>query len=124
MTKIKRTYIHCELLEEAPMWGSSNTSRLDLMIDRCVDLFKESDSFLLSCREVLRKWPNSAMQNLSAKACNRVAWMGQAAQCINHGAVEYETRAAWRLLDDEDREICNDIAKKVIEEWEECQRTG
>lgn len=92
------------------------------MVDKCVDLFKEPDSFLVACRSVLSKWPNSSMQNLSARACNRIAWLGQAAQCVNHEAVEYETRTAWRLLDDEEREICNAIANEVIKEWEECQK--
>lgn len=62
------------------------------------------------------------MQNLSARSKNRVAWLGQSAQCVNHEAVEYETRTAWRLLDDEEREICNNIAEQVIEEWEQCQK--
>ena len=122
MKRIKRTYLHCDLFEEAPMWGSSNKSRLDIQVDKACDLFRESDSFLHACRMVLFKWPNSSIQNLSSRGSNRRAWIGQAAQCVNNGSVEYETRTAWRLLDDEEREECNRIADLVIEEWEQCQR--
>lgn len=122
MKKIKRTYIHCDMLEEAPMWGSSNATRQDEMVDSCVNLFREYDMFEQACRNVLKEWPNSSLHNLSARVLNRIAWMGQAAQCVNHGAVEYETRTAWRLLDNEEREKCNRIAFNVIEEWERCQK--
>jgi len=122
LKKIKRTYLHCDLLEEAPMWGSSNASRLDLYTDKACDLFREKDSFLNACRDVLASWPNSSLQNLSSRGSNRKAWLGQAAQYVNNGAVEYETRTAWRLLDDDERDSCNAIAEKVIGEWEKCQR--
>ncbi len=124
MKKVKRTYLHCEKLEEAPMWGSSNPGDQQLKVERAADLFREFDSFREACRGVLVEWPNSSMQNLSARVLNRKAWLGQAASYIQTGAVEYETRGAWRLICESERDTCNQIASDVIQEWEyqQCQK--
>lgn len=122
MKKVKRTYLHCDLLEEAPMWASAKTSDYELHAERTADLMRESDSFLSACRRVLIEWPNSSMQNLSSRGSNRCAWIGQAASMLNHQSVEMTTRMGWRLLSDSEKEEANRVAKQVIEEWEQCQR--
>lgn len=124
MKKIKRQYIHCEQLEEAPMWGSLPPKNHALYAERACNLFAEIDCFELACRRVLEEWPNSAMQNLSARALNRLAWLGQAACYIETGSVEYTTRMGWRMLDFEERAYANNTAQKVIEWWElqQCQK--
>lgn len=120
--KIKRVYIHCDKLEEAGMWGNLPPSDHDLYSERACNLFSEPDAFEIACRRVLKEWPNSSIQNLSARSLNRQAWIGQAACYIETGSVEYTTRIGWRMLDFSERDIANEVADKVIREWEECQK--
>lgn len=122
MKKVKRTYFHCEKLEEAPMWASAKTKDYELHSERSADLMREYDAFKDACRAVLSEWPNSSMQNLSARCMNRMAWIGHAANWLNHGSVEYTTRMGWRMLDDTEQEIANKAANEIIEEWEQCQK--
>ena len=122
MNKIKRTYFHCEDLEEAPMWGNIKPTDQDLFIDRSADLMREPDSFKLACREVLAKWPNSSIHNLSARGMNRMAWLGHAACYLSHESVEFTTRLGWRCLDQDEQKEANKVANEIIEEFEECQK--
>ena len=117
-----RVYHHCDLLEEAPMWGNAKPSEQEVLIEKSFDLLTSENGFIEACRAVLDKWPYSSEHNLSAKCLNRKAWMGWAACCVNHGSTEYTTRNAWRYLSDEQKDKANAIAQTVIEEWEECQK--
>ena len=122
MKKVKRTYFHCDDLEEAPMWATAKTKDHELYAERSADLMKESDSFKEACRRAVKEWPNSSMQNLSARGMNRMAWIGHAANWLNHGSVESTTRMGWNLLDLEEQIKANKIANEVIEEWELCHQ--
>ena len=120
--KIKRTYVHCELLEEAPMWGNIKPKDHAFYAEKSADLMRESDSFLNACRNVFSEWPNSCLQNLSARCMNREAWLGHAANYLSHYSVEYTTRIGWRMLDSDEQEEANRIARIAIKEWESCQK--
>lgn len=122
MKKVKRTYFHCELLEEAPMWESAKARNFDIHSEKSADLMRESDAFKHACSRVLLDWPFSSMQNLSSRGSNREAWLGQAACYLAHGSVEYTTRMGWRFLSDEERDLANKVAGEIISEWEQCQR--
>ena len=122
MKKVKRTYFHCNDLEESPMWGNIKPKEHDLYAEKSADLMRESDSFKIACDAVLSEWPNSSMQNLSARCLNRIAWLGQAASYLANGSTEYTTRLGWRMLDDDERLLANKVASETIEEWEQCQR--
>ena len=122
MKKVKRTYFHCNDLEEAPMWATAKTKDSDLSAERSADLMREYDSFKDACRYVLSEWPNSSMQNLSARGMNRMAWIGHAANWLNHNSVESTTRIGWNMLDSEEQRQANKAANEIIEEWELCQK--
>ena len=122
MKKVKRIYIHCEQLEEAPMWGNIKPKDHDLYAEKSADLMREIDAFKEACRNAIAKWPNSSMQNLRARCLNRMAWLGHAASYVDNGSVEYTTRLGWRMLDDNEQILANKAANEVIEEWEQCQR--
>ena len=123
MRKVKRTYFHCDKLEEAPMWGSAKTKDYALHSERSADLMREYDAFKVACRFVIDEWPNSSMQNLSSRGSNRLAWLGQAASWLNHQSVEYTTRMGWRMLGKDEQLQANNVAKEIIEEWEQCQKS-
>lgn len=119
---MKRQYIHCEQLEEAPMWGNLPPKDHRLYAERACNLFAELDCFKTACERVIKEWPNSCLHNLSARIQNRRAWLGQAACYIETGSVEYTTRKGWRMLDFSERDRADDIAEQVIKEWEQCQK--
>lgn len=121
--KVKRTYFHCDLLEEAPMWAAAKSKDVELHSERSADLMREYDAFKNACRNVITQWPYSSMQNLSSRGSNRFAWIGQAACWLNHESVEYTTRIGWRLLDDDEQNQANRVANEIIEEWEQCQKS-
>lgn len=122
--KIERTYIHCDLLEEAPMWDSVSSNRWDDFADRSAMLFREIDCFYDSCKKVINEWPNSCIHNLSNRSLNRCSWLGQAACFVELGSVEYTTRLGWRCLDEDEKSAANECALRVIKEWEveQCQK--
>ena len=69
-------------------------------------------------REVVERWTCAAEQVLTNAAINRRAWLGQAACCLYAGCKEDETRKAWWLLTDEEQRTANQIAEKVIADYE------
>ena len=69
-------------------------------------------------REIVKRWKVSTEQVLTNASCNRRAWLGQAACCLYAGVREDETREAWGLLKDEERNKANEIAEKVIADYE------
>lgn len=69
-------------------------------------------------REVVKRWKNSSEQVLTNTSCNRRAWLGQAACCLYAGVREDETRQAWGLLKDEEQNKANEVADKVIADYE------
>ena len=118
MAKIKRVYHHCDLLEEAPMWGNAPPSETDRLIDEARILLSNCDRFSLACREVFIAWPYSSEHNLSAVRTNRKAWLGWAACYVAIGSTEYTTRNGWRLLSKQQQEDANATAASAIKEWE------
>lgn len=68
--------------------------------------------------EVKKRWCIACEQIFSNPRLNRIAWLGQAACCLYGGVKEDETRQAWGLLTDSQRERANAIADSVIKEWE------
>ena len=69
-------------------------------------------------REVKKRWRIACEQVFSNPQVNRKAWLGQAACCLYAGVKEDETREAWWLLTDGEREAANAIAETIISEWE------
>lgn len=67
---------------------------------------------------VVKEWPTATDFNLSNKTQNRRAWLGQAACCIQYGCHEDETREAWGMMSEYNRESANRIAQSIIDEWE------
>ena len=123
MKKIKRQYVHCNVLEEAPMWGNAKPRDRDLLIDKAFDLLNEPDAFEIACKQVTADWPNSSLQNLSSRGSNRKAWLGWAACYVACNSTEYTTRQAWRMLSEEQKDAANLTVHNVIERWEKCQKS-
>lgn len=96
------------------MWSKHTNS--DYQTTDAIDVLLDPESPML---RVITEWPISTAQNLTDIKSNRKSWLGQAACCIEKGVPEHITRAAWFMLTDEQRNKANEIAKQIIELWEE-----
>ena len=70
-------------------------------------------------QRVINEWKYACEYRLSNRSINRVAWLGQACMCLYAGLKESETRKGWWTLTDEERERANNIAKQLIDQWEQ-----
>ena len=77
--------------------------------------FKLYGSFM---SRVANEWKHSCEHNLTNKSLNRKAWIGHAACALAFRCPEKVVCSAWWSLTKEQRLNANNIAKKVIEEWE------
>lgn len=88
------------------------------LCDRSVELLGNPAEFELAASNVLRQWPIATEVNLTNRGCNRRAWLGRASCCLKHGASECVTRPAWFLLSQQQQDEANEVADRLIAEWE------
>ena len=81
-------------------------------------LLSNPGGFDSCCGVMIATWVISAAVNLTNIHTNRRAWIGQAACCFNHGAVERSVREAWKGLTCEERTKANRIANEWITKYE------
>lgn len=97
---------------------SADLGHKEMQIGRAEILLSNPERFKKACESVLQKWPNSTAHNLTNTECNRNAWLGQAACCLEYGVPEILTRVAWGRLDNATRLEANRIATLCIKRWE------
>lgn len=76
--------------------------------------------FGAATRRVLDEWPRSCLHFLSKTSINRVAWMGQAAACIDMG-LSRKYRSGFMLLSSTEKHRANLVAIEAIKLWEHGQ---
>ena len=94
------------------------------LIKSCANLLKDVDSFYKIMLNVIQEWRKSSEVNLTNTSRNRQAWLGQASCCYKYNAPEYITKLAWRTLTKDQQDKANDMADKVIFEWEKIYING
>lgn len=82
------------------------------------DLLADPDAFFETAREMVREWPNAAIQNLRYMWTGRNAWVGQASCTYSVGAPAVATREAWGTLALDQQRDANAVAMRVRTEWE------
>lgn len=87
-------------------------------IDFCIELLSDVKIFLYTGRKMILSWPIASEENLTNKSINRKAWIGQATCNFNHGATETETKIAWGKIPDKIKIQANQVAEKIIIEYE------
>jgi hypothetical protein len=111
---------------KAGMWGRA--VHVDAKAEAACRVLGDPDVFYNAACDMLRDWPKAAEHNLTNREQNRRAWVGQATCCYLTGASEEATRLAWWLLLLSEREAANEVADRVIAEWEavraETERPG
>jgi hypothetical protein len=124
---IDRVFHHYELWEDwrAGFYRDVEPYEVNELIGSACSLLSDSERLRRSMMRVVRQWPFSAEVNLTNLGCNRQAWLGQAACCIELGVPEQLTRQAWGLLLESHRVRANAVADSVINLWvgerTECQ---
>lgn len=90
----------------------------EVLIQKAIDVLSDPVEFYILCLFVLEEWKIASDVNLSNRACNRKAWLGQAACCYKSKVPELLTREAWQRLSEEQRFAANVIAKKIVDKYE------
>jgi hypothetical protein len=77
----------------------------------------DTPRFIAAMHKVLERWPHSCEQFLTNTQINRIAWMGQAAMCIETG-VPSSFRGGFKLLSPSQQREANKNAQLMIELWQ------
>jgi hypothetical protein len=72
--------------------------------------------FEIGLIRVISEWKNSCEHYLTNNSMNRIAWLGQAAMCIETG-VPSEFRGGFSLMTKEQQEEANLLALKYLNKW-------
>jgi hypothetical protein len=102
----------------AGMYKPTPKESLDQMVQVALEVLSCPDRCLDAMRKCIEDWPIAAAENLRDSTKNRRPWMGRACCCVTVGAREDAVRVAWWQLSENHREAANDIADRVIAEWE------
>jgi hypothetical protein len=81
-----------------------------------VKVLSNSELFEILLQRVISEWKYSCEHYLTNKSMNRIAWLGQAAVCINSGVPSIYS-SAWNLLSDEQKDTANKIADIYLNKW-------
>ena len=72
--------------------------------------------FRSAIRKVFSEWRYSCEQYLTNQGFNRIAWIGQAAVCIET-SVPSQFCGGWRLLTVEQQDAADNVALEGLNEW-------
>lgn len=100
------------------MYSDIKEDNEDILINKCKELFTNTDLFYSTGLLVLQEWPISSKINMTNLSINRRAWVGCAICNYKTESPEYVVRIAWKSLTEYDRIVANKIATKLIEEYE------
>lgn len=117
---MKRIYHHYErwecvkagFYETAPPFGIHKT----LAKEMYAEFLGNIPRFEAAINRVFKEWPHSCDQFLTNENINRIAWIGQAAMCIETG-VPSEFKGGFRLLSLEQQARANRAAEAKLNEW-------
>lgn len=100
--------------------GFYNTSHNSLGKDECeaeyAKFLKDSKLFRNGLRKVITQWKHSCEHYLTNDSMNRIAWLGQAAVCIELG-IPSVFRAGYHLLTEAEQLKANKLALKYLNQW-------
>jgi len=85
------------------------------------EFLRDYERFDKALWRVITEWVKSCEHYLSNEKMNRIAWLGQAAMCIEN-RVPSAYRGGFNLLTQEEQEQANRVALKALNEWLRCQR--
>lgn len=84
----------------------------------CANLLSNKHDFLSAIESLKKAWPTSYLVHMTNKAINRRAYLGAACCGLVYGVNEDTVRVAWKLLDKSVQVEANEVAQKVIDEFD------
>lgn len=88
-------------------------------LNKVIELFSNQDLTRKYMQRVIDEWKIACKVVFSDPSMNKVAWLGQSACCIYAGITESETRKAWWMVSQENRDKADEIAKELIKKYRE-----
>lgn len=82
-------------------------------------LLKDLPKFESALQTIISKWKHSCEHNLTNKAMNRVAYLGQAACALVYNVPSDVCRGGYNLLTDEEKAAADAMAQKYLDLWME-----
>lgn len=83
---------------------------------RYAEFLRDIPRFEAAMAKVLELWPKSCEHFLSNPSMNRVAWLGQAAMCMDSG-LSRRFRAGFSMMEDHECRAANRAAEAVLKKW-------
>ena len=80
------------------------------------EFLRDTKRFQKALERVVSEWPKACEQFLTNDSINRVAWLGQAAMCIETG-VPCWFRAGFQRLSNEEQRTANATAVRCLHNW-------
>lgn len=117
---MRRVYHHYEKWEEYhnKMWEGRSKEEEAELLEKAIKFTGNAELYGQYMIKVIREWPISCEQNLTATGVNKQAWIGHAACCIALGCPEHVTRRAWHQLTQEQQDKANAKADIAIATWQ------
>lgn len=115
---MQRIYYRYELWEDYKngMYQECKQDRKE-RVEKAACILGNAELCRKAMEKVVSEWPIATEYNLSNAGVNRKAWLGQAACSCYAGVHEDETREAWGIMTDAQRNRANAIAQEIIVEW-------
>ena len=115
---MKRIFHHYKFWEDyhAGMYDENKIGRKQ-RVERAAYILGTPEVCQEAMQKVIAEWEIATEYNLSNAEINRKAWLGQAACSCYEGIHEDETREAWGIMTEQQRQKANQIAAQIIREW-------
>ncbi len=117
---IQRIYHRWEAWEDYPAGFFNEQPPKGMTSEDCqtkyAEFLRDQRLFKKAALRVITEWPNASEHNLTNPNMNRIAWIGQAAVCIQYG-IPSKYRGGYHLLTDKEKRAADMIALEVINHW-------
>lgn len=80
------------------------------------DFLRDIPRFRAAIQRVMNEWPKSCEHFLTNENINRVAWLGQAAMCMDTG-LSRKHRGGFMLMDQQECRRANATAAEALTQW-------
>jgi hypothetical protein len=100
------------------MWNKVDKQTELIMLKKAIIFTGNYVDYEKSMNDVVFKWKNTMLNNLSNLSINRKAFLGHCAVFYKMQIPEYIVREAWKMLTDEQRIKANISAENTIKKWE------
>lgn len=118
--KIKQIFHHYSLWEDYKKgFYGYDFEDYDYKFNSSIELLGDDKHFKEVALDMIEHWEFSCEHNLTDPSINKVAYIGQASCCFNHGSPSELTKKAWWEIPEDKRNKADKVAKEVLLIWRE-----